>query len=161
MTDQELQDWVSREARRRLATEANYASEPLPPAVKFSDSYAPEDPEVPGTRGPQSSTIRGLLAGSCAGWKRRPDSAELYEAMRSNAPTGRQMAVAAVLIGEATIDEILMAYLEGAFTWRQLARMMHRLEIQSNGITRYLNNWTIDKNAWTASGGTGRKTSTG
>ena len=71
------------------------------------------------------------------------------------------MAVAAVLIGEATIDEILMAYLEGAFTWRQLARMMHRLEIQSNGITRYLNNWTIDKNAWTASGGTGRKTSTG
>ena len=114
MTDEELREWRNHEARRRVEEEG-VRVELLAPASAFSDTYAPEHPEVKGGRGPNSSTVRGLLAGGCCGWGRPPDAAELYDAMRPRRPTPRQLAVAGAFIGEAGIDDILMAYLEGAF----------------------------------------------
>lgn len=156
MTEHELRHWREREIRRRLEEEAEGRTEPLASPDAFSDDYTPENPEIKGRRGRQSSTVEGLLGGGCCGWSRRPNAAELYDAMRADRPTERQMAVAAALIGEAGIDDLLMAHLEGAFTWRQLAAMIHRLGIETTELSTYLNNWTAD----TETSGTPRTTNT-
>lgn len=59
--------------------------------------------------------------------------------MRATEPTDRQIAVAGVLIAEGTCNEVLLAYLQGAFTWRQLARMMHRRELYRGELARFVN----------------------
>ncbi len=64
MTDEELREWRRREIRCRVEEDAVRA-EPLAPPSAFSDAYAPEHPEVEGGRGPESSTVRGLLGGGC------------------------------------------------------------------------------------------------
>lgn len=144
MTEQALRHWRETELRRRLQEEADDRADVLAPPDAFSDDYAPANPEVEGRRGRESSTVTGLLGGGCCGWSRQPDAAELYDAMRADRPTERQMAVAGALIGEAGIDDLLMAHLEGAFTWRQLATMIHRLGIETTEFATYLNGWTDD-----------------
>ena len=141
MTDEELREWRDREIRRRVE-EDNVRAEPLALPSAFSDAYAPEHPAVKEGRGRESSTVRGLLGGGCCGWGRPPDAAELYDAMRTRRPTPRQLAVAGAFIGEAGIDDLLMAHLEGAFTWRQLAAMLHRLGMETSELSPYLNRWT-------------------
>ena len=154
MTDAELREWRRREIRCRVEEDAARA-EPLAPPSAFSDAYAPEHPELEGGRGPESSTVRGLLGGGCCGWDRPPDAAELYGAMRTRRPTPRQLAVAGAFIGEAGIDDLLLAHLEGAFTWRQLAAMIHRLGMETSEFSPYLNRWTDDAGAPPAAGRTG------
>lgn len=146
MTDEELREWRRREIRCRVEEDAVRA-EPLAPPSAFGDAYAPEHPEAEGGRGLESSTVRGLLGGGCCGWDRPPDAAELYAAMRTRRPTPRQLAVAGAFIGEAGIDDLLMAHLEGAFTWRQLAAMIHRLGMETSEFSPYLNRWTDDAGA--------------
>ena len=75
--------------------------------------------------------MRGLEAAA--------DSAEFYEAMRTEQPNRRQRTIAAVLIAEGTANDALLAYLQGAFTWRQLGRMMHRQGLYSGRLARYVN----------------------
>ncbi len=59
--------------------------------------------------------------------------------MRATEPTRRQEAIAGVLISEGSLDEILLGQLEGAFTWRQLVRMMHRRGDYDVELARYVN----------------------
>ena len=73
-------------------------------------------------RGPESSTVDGVLTSGCCGWSRPPDAREFFEAIQADDPTKRQLAVGSAFIDEADINEILMAHLEGAFTWRQTGR---------------------------------------
>ncbi|MCY4599232.1 MAG: hypothetical protein OXF27_04865, partial [Acidobacteria bacterium] len=80
----------------------------------------------PDATGPRSRTIRGLLGGACSGWRVRPISVELYDALRADNPTRRQRAIATVLINEASFEELVNAHTEGGFTWRQLARAARR-----------------------------------
>ena len=86
MTKAEIADWARAENARRAREESD---EPegvvLLEAERFSDEYAEPDAEIQGGRGPHSSIIADLLAGACAGWKRRPDAAEFHEAMRAAA----------------------------------------------------------------------------
>ena len=44
-----------------------------------------------------------------------------------------------MLISEATLDEVLMAHREGAFTWRQLSERMHQRGRYSGTLARYVN----------------------
>ena len=139
MNEQDLHQWRERELRRRLVEEAQGRTETLAPPDAFSDAYAPETPEDGGRRGRESRTVEGILGGGCCGWCEPPDAAELYDAMRTDQPTKRQMAVAGALISETDIDDLLMAHLEGAFTWRQLATMIHRLGMETSQLSTYLN----------------------
>ena len=89
-----------------------------------------------------------MLASACAGWGKRPDAAEFYEAIRSPTPTDRQVAIVNVMVIEATCNEILLAYneillayLQGAYTWRQLARAIHRCGNRPTRLSRYVNLW--------------------
>ena len=111
----------------------------LLPAERFSDDYAPPDPRVPGRRGPHAGAVRSVLAGACAGWGRKPSSEEFYEAMRAETPTSRQQTICGVLISEASLDEILLAHMQGAFTWQQLARAMHRRDYYRARLAAFVN----------------------
>ena len=107
---------------------------------RFSDEYAAPDPEFPNEgRGPKSDAIRGLIAGSCCGWKRPPTSQEFYEAMAATSPTERQNAVAGTLVAEASDDTLALAYLQGAFTWRQVATVLRNRGVYSSQQARYVN----------------------
>ena len=133
-------EWAQREGERRARDEGNApANTGLLSPERFSNDYAPTTPELPGEHGPGASAIRGLLAGSCAGWRRQPSSREFYEAMRANEPTRREQNIASVLIAEGSTDEIVLAHLQGAFTWRQLVRMMHRRGLYSGKLARFVN----------------------
>ena len=129
----EVRTWAWSKAeteRRRYAA----ATEPtLLPSEVFPDEYSTADDLAaigldadPDARGPRSRTIRGLLGGACAGWRVRPTSVELYDALRADNPTNRQRSIAAVLINEASFEDLVNAHTEGAFTWRQLARAARR-----------------------------------
>ena len=86
----------------------------LLPAERFSNDYAPSEPQVPGRRGPHAGAVRSVLAGACAGRGRKPSSEECYEAMRAETPTSRQQTVCGVLVSEASLDDILLAHMQGA-----------------------------------------------
>ena len=58
---------------------------------------------------------------------------------RGDVPTEALAAHLLLRIGEAGIDDLLMAHLEGAFTWRRLAAMMHRPGIETTEFATYLN----------------------
>ena len=137
---------TTRRARIRVSMEIQHRHEfekigtqVLPPE-RFSDKYASPDPEfVNEGRGPESEAIRGLIAGSCCGWEEPPTSGEFYEAMRATAPTERQNVVAATLVAEASNDTLALAYLQGAFTWRQVASVLRRRGACSSRQARYVN----------------------
>ena len=123
--------WSKAETERRRRAAA--AQPTLAPIDAFPDEYAavPDLAAIhlradPDATGPRSQTIRGLLGGACAGWRVRPTSVELYDALRADDPTNRQQSIAAVLINEASFEELVNAHTEGAFTWRQLARAARR-----------------------------------
>ena len=138
----EIRQWLCRELDRRRDEEpVNGATAELLPLEHFSDEYAPDDPEAGPGRGPASRTAASVLAGACAGWRNRPDAAELHEAMKSVEPTDRQIAIANVMVTEATHDEILLGHLQGAYTWRQFARAVHRRRRGPSRLARYINVW--------------------
>ena len=123
--------WSKAETERRRRAAATQPT--LAPIDAFPDEYATADDLAaagldadPGATGPRSQTIRGLLGGACAGWRVRPTSVELYDALRADNPTSRQRSIATVLINEASFEELVNAHTEGAFTWRQLARAAQR-----------------------------------
>ena len=104
----------------------------LPRPEAFPDDYTPPSTLLryrpnadPAETGPRSRTIRIVISRRCCGWRTRPTTQEVYDAMRAEEPTPRQVAVMTVVLNSATFDEMVLAHLEGAFTWRQAARAMH------------------------------------
>ena len=123
--------WSKAETERRRRAGATQPT--LAPIDAFPDEYSTADDLAavrldadPNATGPNSQTIRGLLGGACAGWRVRPTSVELYDALRADNPTNRQRSIATVLINEASFEDLVNAHTEGAFTWRQLARAARR-----------------------------------
>ena len=111
----------------------------LPPE-RFSDDYAPADPRFAGEkRGAEADEINGLLSTCCSGWRQPPKPREFYEAVRTTKPTQRQEMVISVLIEEAPNDVVAVAFLQGAFTWRQLAAAMRRQGRYSARLAQYVN----------------------
>ena len=107
---------------------------------KFEDEYASADPEFANEgRGPDSDAIRGLIAGSCCGWRSPPTGEEFFEAMRASAPTERQQVVAGAVVAQASNDTLALAYLQGAFTWRQVASALRRRGAYSSRQAMYVN----------------------
>ena len=100
--------WSKAETERRRHAAATQPT--LAPIDAFPDEYSTAD-DLAAVRldadrdatGPRSQTTRGLLGGACAGWRVRPTSAELYDALRADNPTSRQRSIATVLINEASL----------------------------------------------------------
>lgn len=111
----------------------------LPPE-RFSNAYAPADPNFASERrGADAEEIDALLSTCCAGWKQVPTSREFYEAMGTPEPTQREETIINVLITEAPNDVVALAFLQGAFTWRQLAAAMRRRGHYSARLAQYIN----------------------
>ena len=88
-----------------------------------------------------SITVEMRLARSCAGWEKRPTSAEFYDAIRAPIPDGRQRAVLRVFSQEADWRELVSAWAEQAYTLRELVQALHRAGQQRCRAARYLNGW--------------------
>ena len=59
--------------------------------------------------------------------------------MRATAPTERQKVVSGALVAEASNDTLALAYLQGAFTWRQVATVLRGRGVYSSRQARYVN----------------------
>ena len=138
-TPQAEEAWIETEIARRQSAEESTDEVEVLPAERFSDEYAPADPSIQEQRGAAAGAIAALLCGSCAGWGTSPEPRELYDAMQATAPTPRQSSVINVLISEASRKTIALAYLQGAFTWRQLARSMKQHDGYSRKLAEYVN----------------------
>lgn len=126
--------------RERGMTRIERVGREVLPPERFSDEYAAPDARFEGEgRGPECDAIRGLIAGACSGWTQPPTAAEFHAAMRAQRPDERQLVVAGSLLREASNDTLALAYLQGAFTWRQAARMLRRTGPCSNRTARYVN----------------------
>lgn len=79
----------------------------------------------PGGTGPGSTAVTGRIASSCAGWVEPPTGAEFFEAVRAETPTTRQADIISMWLLEATDDEILLAWAEEAYSFRELVNAIH------------------------------------
>ena len=124
LTGSELIAWVQQETARRDEEENPERRTQLRPLEDFSDEYA--DPTKYKTVkqervGRKSATIDGMIAGECCGWPEPPTSDEVYEAMRAESPTERQQSMIDMVL-RADFETLFGGWMEGAFTWRQVAR---------------------------------------
>ena len=132
-------------ARRRLESD-QWAPATLMPAEAFSDEPASETafrrlcaPDTP--RGRNAWAVHRRIMSSCAGWKQRPTAAEFYDAIRANEPTDRQQSILRMWGAEATLGDLVEAWAQQAYTFRQLVRALHRAEFTCGSRIRTINRW--------------------
>lgn len=118
---------------------ASHRDHPLAPSDAFSPQYADAQTRLdclhrcPGDRlGPKSETVQHRISCSCAGWVAPPTPEEFYDALRAEHPDERQRQIVSMWVLEATDEDIMMAWLEEVYCFRELAAAMHR-----TGATRY------------------------
>ena len=138
-------DIVAEIARRRLEND-QWSPERLLPAEAFSDRLAGETafrglcaPET--ARGRDAWAVHRRIMSSCAGWRQRPTAAEFYAAIRANEPTDRQQAIIRMWGAEATLEDLVEAWAQRAYTFRQLVRALHRAGFTRGPRIRTINRW--------------------
>ena len=89
--------------------------------------------------GPNSEAVRSRFASCTAGWPRPPTAAELYDAIRAERPSDRQHVVVDAWLREASCGDIVRAWLEEAYSWRELAAAIHRTGHRRHCLNRCLN----------------------
>ena len=138
-------DIAAETTRRRLEND-EWAPETLLPAEAFSDQPASEItfrrrcvPEAP--RGRDAWAVHRRIMSSCAGWKERPTAAEFYDAIRANEPTDRRKAIIRMWGAEATLEDLVEAWAQHAYTFHQLVRALHRAGFTCGSRIRTINRW--------------------
>ena len=95
---------------------------------------------VPDTEtGRNSCTVTSRLRMSCAGWRKVPTAAEFYAAVHDPTGSDRETAILLTWYHEAHIVELVHARLEGAYSWRELARALHRVGLTRGPAARQIN----------------------
>ena len=89
--------------------------------------------------GAHSRTVTSRLRMSCAGWRSVPTAAEFYEAVHQPSGADRETAILLTWFHEADMAEQLDARLEGAYSWRQLVRALHRTGLTSGAAAKKIN----------------------
>ena len=82
---------------------------------------APRGPNEP------SPAIRNVLTGACCGWPKPPTAGEAERAIRGREATDRNLCIAATIIGESEIVDVMRAEAEGAYTFQDLAWWIHEV----------------------------------
>ena len=75
--------------------------------------------------GARSRTVRRRIRSSCAGWPNPPTSEEFRNAMQASEPSDRQQDIVTMWVLEATWTEMLLAWAEEAYSWRELVNAIH------------------------------------
>lgn len=133
-----LEEW---QALRASFKERDRDAEPpvLAPAEAFDDTRPGEEfrerfhPEHDSDQlGRCSRAVRRRLGSSCAGWRRKPGPEEFYDAVRASRPSPRERQLIRTWLQEASREDLLYAWAEGVYTWRELARAVHAAEEQTS-----------------------------
>ena len=132
---------------RKILAETPYRPDPLLlPSERFADTPASplerqsiKAPTGADDTGRHSRTVRLRLAKSRAGWPRRPTSAEFYDAVRAETPTDRQRAILGTWAAEAEWHELILAWTEDAYGFRELVAALHRAGYSRCQAARPLN----------------------
>ena len=114
----------------------------LRPAADFSDREAPPGLAAEPARntGENARAVRARIATSACGWPRPPTAAEFHDALRADRPTNRQFAIIALWAQEAGPREMLLAWVQRAYSWRTLVEALHRNGLARRGkLNAYLN----------------------
>ena len=102
-----------------------YASEYINRAEAGLDHKSgPWRVEDPTHTGPRSQTVAGIINSRRAGASDRPTAESVYQALKADNPTAKQRRHARVLT-EGSYREIFDAWTEEAFTWHDLADLLH------------------------------------
>ena len=143
LTEDAVEDWIDEEIARRVREEDTLPADvPLTHPDAFSDSYNDPGTAVPeDERGRRSKTIRALLARCCSGWPEPPSSEEFFAAMIAKPGSARQRSIVSVLPTEGRHQDRILAFREGAFTWRQLATAMHHTGPYGPACNRLVNQY--------------------
>ena len=136
------------ESGRRQAERNPRRPATLPPPGAFSDRPAAEDeirrlcaPHAP--RGRHARAVQRRLASGCAGWKRRPTADEFYDAVRAEQPTDRQASIVRMWGAEATVAELIEAWVQQAYTLRQLVAALRRAKFACAPRIHKINRWAV------------------
>ena len=89
--------------------------------------------------GPDSRTVTSRLRMSCAGWREVPTAREFHRAVHDPEGTRRETALLLTWYHEAEVAEQLDARLEGAYSWRELVRALHRAGLTRGTAARRIN----------------------
>ena len=107
--------------------------------LKAPDAF---DDERGGPCGEDSATVAGRLRMSCAGWTTVPRAREFYRAVHAPTGSGRETAILLTWFHEADTFEQVNARLEGAYSWRELVRALHRVGLTRGEGARRLNRFS-------------------
>ena len=125
---------------------AGWTLEELKPPEAFGDQRASaEERKRCGMKaggapdGRNSPTVAGRLRMSCAGWTTIPSAREFHRAVHDPSGSDRETAILLTWYHEADTLEHAKAWLEGAYTWRALARALHRVGLTRGEGARRLN----------------------
>lgn len=133
----------------RLAPPESVECDLLPPEA-FPDAPPTERERrifrsVPmGVDARDSPTVWHRLASSCSGWAEPPTPAEFYDTVRTVNPTRRQREIVRTWAAEAETGEVIRAWVEGVYTWRQLVGALHRSNAAWNGYLNVMLNQLAD-----------------
>ena len=93
----------------------------------------------PGRNGTERAGRRGANRLELRRLGETPDTGEFYEAVRAERPSERQKAVVLMWVTEATTHEIMAAWAQHAYTFRQLARAAAAAGLTYPGPIQQLN----------------------
>ncbi len=114
----------------------------LLPGRFFEDRY--REPRKTEAHARQSAAVEGRIAGSCCGWRRpHPTSSDFYDAVRAEEPTPEQKMLIEMWMDEALEEEILDAWRDNVYTWRQLAEACRRTGRRRCRLYRVLNTHSL------------------
>ena len=77
----------------------------------------------------------------CAGWAEPPTGEEFHAAIRAAEPSRRQIAILDAWASQAAWTEVLQAWVEHAYTLRELAAALHRAGLARCRLAATLNRW--------------------
>ena len=135
--------------RLRLSSPEFVECDLLPPEA-FSDAPPTERERrffrsVPTSGDARNSpTVWHRLASSCCGWTDSPTPPEFYDAVRAEDPSHRQKNIVRTWAREAETGEVIRAWVEGVYTWRQLVCALHRADAAWNGYLNVMLNQLAD-----------------
>ena len=137
------ENWIDREARRRLAEETPDAPQQLLPLHDFPTkslfSQVLDEKAQRRNPGEPCHALEWLIAGSCNGWAQPPTALEMETAIKNRQPTRRARSLATVVLAEADTTCIAHADASSAFSLQDLAWWINETGLQCYHRIKWLN----------------------
>lgn len=118
----------------------------LGPPEAFDDRHATDAERrrcgmtvSPSETGPRSRTVEAVLRVCSAGRKHIPRPEDFHRAIHAPLGTAKETGILLTWYHEAHLSDVVNARLEGAYSWRELVRALHRVGLKHGPGARRLN----------------------